>query len=164
MFLVKVVLKTCSKFKGEHPCWSMISIKLFCHFIEITIWHWCSPVNLLRIFRTPFLKNISGRLLLGIVLYLLYKDLNIRLIYDGTIPIFNSSYNARFYFFIDWEAIYFLKINRTYVRPRGVDLSKYIWICCVLPEAFVFYWVEKTMASNLNQNGVELKICHRFTT
>ena len=34
------------------------------NFIEITIWHDCSPVNLLLIFRTPFRKNTSGRLLL----------------------------------------------------------------------------------------------------
>ena len=29
--------------------------------------HGCSPVNLLHIFRTPFPKNISGRLLLDSV-------------------------------------------------------------------------------------------------
>ena len=34
------------------------------NFIEITIPHGCSPVNLLHIFRTPFLKNTSGGLLL----------------------------------------------------------------------------------------------------
>ena len=33
---------------------------------EITLWHGCSPVNLLHISRTPFLKNISGRLLLKV--------------------------------------------------------------------------------------------------
>ena len=32
-------------------------------FTEITLRHECSPVNLLHIFRTPFLKNASGRLL-----------------------------------------------------------------------------------------------------
>ena len=32
--------------------------------IEITLWHACSPVNLLHIFRTPFSKNTSGWLLL----------------------------------------------------------------------------------------------------
>ena len=32
--------------------------------IEITLWHACSPVNLLHIFRTPFPKNNSGGLLL----------------------------------------------------------------------------------------------------
>ena len=35
-----------------------------CNFIEIAIRHGCSPVNLLHIFTTPFLKNTSGRLLL----------------------------------------------------------------------------------------------------
>ena len=53
----KVILKICSKFTGEHPCRSAISIKLLCNFIEITLWHGCSPVNLLHIFRTPFYKN-----------------------------------------------------------------------------------------------------------
>ena len=46
------------------PCWSVISIKLLCNFIEITLRHGCSPLNLLHIFKTPFTKNISGWLLL----------------------------------------------------------------------------------------------------
>ena len=58
------VLKICSKFTGEHPYRSAISIKLQSKFIEITLWHRCSPVNLLHIFRTPFLKSTSGRLFL----------------------------------------------------------------------------------------------------
>ena len=33
-------------------------------FIEIAFSHWCSPVNLLHIFRILFPKNTSGRLLL----------------------------------------------------------------------------------------------------
>ena len=37
-----------------------------CDFIEIALWHGFSPVNLLHIFRTTFLKNISGWLLLSI--------------------------------------------------------------------------------------------------
>ena len=32
---------------------------------QITLRDGCSPVNLLHIFRTPFLKNTSGRLLLN---------------------------------------------------------------------------------------------------
>ena len=32
------------------------------NFIEIALWHECSPVNLLHIFRAPFPKNTSGRL------------------------------------------------------------------------------------------------------
>ena len=34
------------------------------NFIETTLWHWCSPVNLLQIFRTHFSKNTSERLFL----------------------------------------------------------------------------------------------------
>ena len=36
-------------------------------FIEITLRHGCSPVYLLHIFRTRFLKNTSGWLLLAII-------------------------------------------------------------------------------------------------
>ena len=54
-FLIK--LKICSKFTGEHPCRSAISI-------EIALRHGCPPVNLLHIFRTPFFKDTSGWLLL----------------------------------------------------------------------------------------------------
>ena len=42
--------------------------KVECNFIEITLQHGCSPVNLLHIFRTPFTKNISGWLLLCLLL------------------------------------------------------------------------------------------------
>ena len=45
---------------------SVISIKLQRNFIEIALRHGCSPVHLLHIFRTPFLKNNSGWLLLKI--------------------------------------------------------------------------------------------------
>ena len=37
VFLGKGVLKICSKFTGEHPCQSVISIKLLINFIEITL-------------------------------------------------------------------------------------------------------------------------------
>ena len=61
------VLKICSKFTGEHPSRSVISIKLLCSFIEITLWHVCSPVNLLHIFWTLFYKKTSGGLLLNYI-------------------------------------------------------------------------------------------------
>ena len=57
--LLKIVLKICSKFTGVHPCRSAISIKLQINFIEITLWHGCSIMNLLQIFRTSFPKNTS---------------------------------------------------------------------------------------------------------
>ena len=70
VFLEKGVLKICSKFTGEHPCWSVISKKLLCNFIKITLRYEWSPVNLLHIFRTPFTKNISeGQSLYPLILY-----------------------------------------------------------------------------------------------
>ena len=62
--LGKGVLKICSKFTGENPCRSVISIKLQSNVTEITLRHGCSPVNLLHFFRTSFPKNASKGLLL----------------------------------------------------------------------------------------------------
>ena len=45
VFLGKGVLKICSKFTREHPCWCAISIKLQSNFIEIRLPHGCSPVS-----------------------------------------------------------------------------------------------------------------------
>ena len=75
VFLEKVVLKICSNFSREHPCRSEISI-----FVEIARRHGSSPVNLLHIFRTPFLKNTSGRLLLKTILswYTVLYSTNLR--------------------------------------------------------------------------------------
>ena len=56
--------KICNNFTGEHHFQSVISIKLLCNFIEIALWHGCSPANLLHIFRTLFSRNTSGWLLL----------------------------------------------------------------------------------------------------
>ena len=53
------VLEKWSKFTGEHPCRSVIYIKLQSNFIEIKLRHGCSSVNLLHIFRTPFLGTNS---------------------------------------------------------------------------------------------------------
>ena len=66
MFLGKSVLKICSKFIGEHPYQSAISIKLQSNFIEITLRHGCSPVNLRHMFKTPFPKNTSAGMLLEV--------------------------------------------------------------------------------------------------
>ena len=64
VFLLKRVLKICSKYTGEHTCRSVISIKLQSSLIKITLRHGCSPVNLLHIFRKPFSRNTSWWLLL----------------------------------------------------------------------------------------------------
>ena len=43
---------------------------LLCNFIEITRRHGCSPVNFLRIFRTPLYKNTFP----GLLLYALFNN------------------------------------------------------------------------------------------
>ena len=61
----KIVLKICSKFTGEHPCRSVILIKLQSNFIEIALRHVCPPVNLLHILRAPFPKKQICRAVSG---------------------------------------------------------------------------------------------------
>ena len=79
VFLGKGVLKICCKFTGERPCRSAISIKL-----QI-----CSPANLLHIFRTPFSKNTSGRLLLEYA----RRKLNCIIIYSSKPKTFIESFS-----------------------------------------------------------------------
>ena len=59
VFLGKSILKIGSKFTGEDLYRSAVSIKLLCNFIEVVLRHGSSPVNLLHIFITTFLKNTS---------------------------------------------------------------------------------------------------------
>ena len=65
VLLGRDVLQICSKFIGKHPCQSVISKKLICNFIEITLRHECSPGNLLHIFRTLSYKSTCRGLLLS---------------------------------------------------------------------------------------------------
>ena len=64
VFLKNAVLKIYSKFTREDPCRSATSIRFLANFIEISLRHGCSPVNLMDIFKTAFAKKTSGRLLL----------------------------------------------------------------------------------------------------
>ena len=77
VFLRKGVLKICSKYTGEHTFRSVISIQLLLNLIEIALWHGCSPVNLLHIFRTNFSKNTSGWLFLELIVGVLEKKKNL---------------------------------------------------------------------------------------
>ena len=63
VFLVKGVLKICTKFTGEQSSRSVISIKLQSKFIDI--WNQTSAWLFLCKFAAYFTKNTSGRLLLN---------------------------------------------------------------------------------------------------
>ena len=54
VFLRKSVLKICSKFTGDYLCRSVISIQLLYNFIEIALWHGCSPVICAEYFQNTF--------------------------------------------------------------------------------------------------------------
>ena len=84
MFLIKGVLKICSSFTGEHPCWSVISIKLLCNFCKITSRYGCSSVNLLHVFRKPFSKNTSRGMFLFFYIFIISLEqiLNIKQIFS----------------------------------------------------------------------------------
>ena len=83
LFLVKGVLKSDSKFTGEYPCRSLISIKLLCNFIENALWHGCSPVSFLDIFRAPFHKNTSG----GLHLYTSYESFHLKRFFSSSVKL-----------------------------------------------------------------------------
>ena len=57
------------------------STLLLCNLLEIVLRHGCSPVNLLHIFKLPFLKNTSGRLLLKITHIRLLHILHVNILY-----------------------------------------------------------------------------------
>ena len=86
VFLRRDILEICSKFTGEDPCRSVISIKLVCNFIDFTLRHGCSPVNLMHIFRTPFCKSTSGGLYLLLYLQDVLLKQNIHLTTMSTVP------------------------------------------------------------------------------
>ena len=136
VFLAKGVLKICTKITRAHLCRIVISINLLCNFIEITLRHGCSPVNLLHIFKTPFPKDTSEGLLLWRVKILLETCCRI-LIMEGksnhvqpvNIKKFNSSYHrkiknieseglSRRKGFIGFQTYIFFKLFFFYVEPK----------------------------------------------
>ena len=94
------------------PCRSAISVKLLCNFIEITLPHECSPVNLLHIFRTSFLKNTPGWLLLFFCkLSLIFPKMKFKLEYSFSQFIFR---------FLEIWMLFFGVIYASSKRGRGV--------------------------------------------
>ena len=73
-----------------------------CDFNKIALRHGCSPVNLLHIFRTPFLKSTSGWLLLLSISCRTFTIVATTLGTKPRINIFLKSFVTAFRFYIFW--------------------------------------------------------------
>ena len=100
------------------------------NFIEITLRRGCSPVNLLHIFRTSFLKNTSGRLLLYPPDFFLARK-NPVMYGKWNRPIFREQSTQNFtfgYFSTSWKNL----IQETkIICLRSNLVPSLIWICWV---------------------------------
>ena len=69
--LKKGVLRNFTKFTGNHLCQGLFFNKVAglrpANLLKKRLWHRCCPVNFANFLRTPFLHNISGRLLLDLI-------------------------------------------------------------------------------------------------
>ena len=70
---------------------------LYCNFnkvaFEITLWHGCSPINLLHIFRAPFYKNTSGWLFLTLSMQIFMINLSTKIVRDHSYAKFSENIN-----------------------------------------------------------------------
>ena len=153
MFLEKDVLKICSKFTREHPCRSVISIKLFCSFTEITLRHGCS-VNLLHIFRTHFTKNTSGWLLLTNLMTLSWSLLTVVFwFFFLKIQVMGQKWYCNWSIFFFRNVVIFLALHFyfsvyifTEFRQMFLELSIIIYCCLykvnsvAFPYCFISYF------------------------
>ena len=147
VFFGKGVLKIYSKFTGEHPCRSAIAIKLQSKFIEIALWHGCSHVNLLYIFRTPYSKNTSGRLFLQLDFQNFEKLRCISVNHGQNLVVMKNSYC----YFLDvifasmmlkhcFEMISVSKFPKTYCKTQPLkQIKKHLRNSLVTKKANVLY-------------------------
>ena len=152
----KGVLKIYSIFTREHPCQSMISIKLQTNSIEITLRYGCSTVNLLHIFRTPFPRNTYGGLL--VIFESDPVDTGRKLNVHKTFRRLFGGDSANFLLcFVKCErqkSIFFLPIRKdNSILLRVVDLFKFLKQVPLPTLAVVFFVVLKlSLSLNLVKN------------
>ena len=139
MLIGKDVLKICQKFTGEHPCRSLISIKLQNNFIEITLRHKCSPVNLLHIFRTPFYKNTLGNCSCFLLFFYISNFIYLKVARVGNLKLI-----FRYYFFynlvilIKLYKIRYLNLDKALLFPRNQAICLKNWKLWRAPTASKF--------------------------
>ena len=67
VFCKEGALKNFTKFTGKHLCLRPGTL------LKKRLWHRCFPVNIVKLLRSPFLQNSSGRFLLCILCRVHYK-------------------------------------------------------------------------------------------
>ena len=87
VFIRKGVLKISSNFTREHPCRSVISIKLQSKLVGLLLY-------LLHIFRTPFPRNTSAWLLLNYLqnMRIVNHYFHFKIMHDDYCPHFASAF------------------------------------------------------------------------
>ena len=98
------------------------SIKLLWNFIEITLRHECSPLNLLYIIRTPFSNNTSELLPLYLV------NTSALLVENSYRQVATSNHSALFFLKKVWLVInfsYVSEIRKLPVRSRSFGLGAF---------------------------------------
>ena len=103
----KGVLKNFEKFTGKHLCQSLLFNKIealrSATLLKKRLWHSCFPVNFPKFLRTPFLQNISGRLLLNAV-----KLDSVKLQKQQYTPIpSKAKQNSKILLFTPWISLYY---------------------------------------------------------
>ena len=108
--------------------------QIYSSFIEITLRHGCSPVNLQHIFRTPFSKNTSGWLLLSLTTLTLNEIKKIHFV--------KTSYDCVIRFVLSFEFIIVCKSIRTakYTEFWSLHFTKWykLWNIATSEEV---YWI-----------------------
>ena len=94
------------------------------NFIEITLWHRCSPVNLLHIFSRLFLKNTSRQLLLRFINFMVLWN---QICYQVVVWIPFRQLKLPIFFF---EGLQFFLTHRNVVWKK-TELFSWFKICCL---------------------------------
>ena len=75
----KRVLRNFAKFTGKGLCQSLFfnntAVLKPATLLKKRLWHRCFPVNFAKFLKTPFLQNISGRLLLFIYITKFFSEM-----------------------------------------------------------------------------------------
>ena len=130
----------------------MILIKLQSNCIENALLHRCSPVNLLHIWRTPFLKNNSGGTLVNIVGHFCFKIMN-----SGRLSLREKFPNTelflvRIFPYSDW-----IRTRNSSVFGRSVWHVKLVVNCMIQSKSYSsnYRWIQRISYFVFSKSTIE---------